>query len=363
MSNKKLKVHSTKIVLLTMVFMMLISMNIPVIACSSFALYGDVVLYGMNWDYYTDHDAIFTVDDADGMKVFKLIDANEGFSPVGMNSEGVFCSMQNVYPEESFDPHDSKLANISMKDLFKQALYECGSLEEAKEYLADKRLNYSMVQLHDMIADSKGNAMIAEAGRKSNMYTELQGDFLVMTNFSNYYFKDKKYNEIYAQTSDRYITAHDYILKNKDSFDIDKGFRLLQNIVWTGTYTTRCSFVFDPNDKAVYIAADRDFEKLWKVSLENETIETYKGFEKPMKLLVKGLRLSDMKKLADYDQKTIKKLENKFITYTGSGQQAAIRPSAADAGKVPLNMGLWLIIAAAALILTPTAIVLKKRHK
>ncbi len=101
---KGLKVRSKRIVTIAMVLILLISMNIPVVACSSFALYGDVVLYGMNWDYYTDHDAIFTVDDADGMKVFKLIDANEGFSLVGMNSEWVFCRMQNVYPEESFDP-------------------------------------------------------------------------------------------------------------------------------------------------------------------------------------------------------------------------------------------------------------------
>lgn len=35
----------------------------------------------------------------------------------------------------------------------------------------------------------------------------------------------------------------------------------------------------DPVNKDIYFTIARDFDKVWKISLENETIETYIGFD------------------------------------------------------------------------------------
>jgi len=36
--------------------------------------------------------------------------------------------------------------------------------------------------------------------------------------------------------------------------------------------------VFDPNEKTIYISLEGNFDKIWKVSLETQTIETFRGF-------------------------------------------------------------------------------------
>ena len=41
---------------------------------------------------------------------------------------------------------------------------------------------------------------------------------------------------------------------------------------------TRCSMVFDPDKKEIFICLEGDFKKIWKISLKNQTIETHRGF-------------------------------------------------------------------------------------
>jgi hypothetical protein len=36
--------------------------------------------------------------------------------------------------------------------------------------------------------------------------------------------------------------------------------------------------IFDPEKRQIYICLEGEFEKIWKVSLESRTIETYDGF-------------------------------------------------------------------------------------
>jgi len=47
----------------------------------------------------------------------------------------------------------------------------------------------------------------------------------------------------------------------------------------TGDFETRHSLVLDPVALEVYIAIERDYEHIWKVSLADRTIETYRGFD------------------------------------------------------------------------------------
>ena len=43
-------------------------------------------------------------------------------------------------------------------------------------------------------------------------------------------------------------------------------------------YQTRCSRIFDPERGEIYISLEADFDRIWKISLEKQIIETYRGF-------------------------------------------------------------------------------------
>ena len=49
---------------------------------------------------------------------------------------------------------------------------------------------------------------------------------------------------------------------------------------------------FDPNKKTIYISLEGDFDKIWKVSLGTQTIETFRGFESFKRELIPAEGLS-----------------------------------------------------------------------
>jgi len=279
-------------------------------ACSSFAIYADKTFYGMNWDYNPDVDAYFSISSEGDTKVFTL-NALEGFQPVGVNTKGMFAARLTLYPEEEFYINEDGSDTIDMFDLFRKALDSSEEVGQIVDYLQNKRITYSAEKFHNMIADKSGNAIIVEVGKEGNEIIRNKENFAVMTNFSNSLSKDVKYTDVSGIGSDRYYLAYDYLLKHRDKFNIENGFELLNNIVCLGTYQTRCSMLFDPTLNEVYIAVEMNFDKIWKISLKNETIETYKGFAKALKLPVEGLCLSDLKKLSDKDNETLDKYNDK----------------------------------------------------
>lgn len=108
---------------------------------------------------------------------------------------------------------------------------------------------------------------------------------------------------------------------NKDGYDFTgmntKGLFAAQQMVTpeeeSGFYTL-CSFLYEPETNSVYVAVDRDFDKLWKISIMEETAETFKGFESPMKIKIeRGIKLSDLKELTYYNTQTIEAFEDLFI--------------------------------------------------
>ncbi len=50
-----------------------------------------------------------------------------------------------------------------------------------------------------------------------------------------------------------------------------------------GQWGTRCSMVFLPRRGEVFVAFDREYQRIWKVSLQQKTIETWSGAEEPLK--------------------------------------------------------------------------------
>ena len=102
-----------------------------------------------------------------------------------------------------------------------------------------------------------------------------------MTNFRNADFLD----QVYGEGAHRYKTACEYISNNIQDFDFNHGIETLKTTVQSeGSYQTLCSMLFSPSENAVYIILQRNFNKLWKLSLNQNTIETFKGFDRYLKI-------------------------------------------------------------------------------
>lgn len=100
-----------------------------------------------------------------------------------------------------------------------------------------------------------------------------------MTNLPHYEFIGKNYTSVYGVGSERYQTAYEYILNHKAAFNLNDGIEALKQTAQSnGDYPTQISLLFDPVSMEVYFCLKQNYSRVWKVSLKNETLETYSGF-------------------------------------------------------------------------------------
>ncbi|MCK5117106.1 MAG: hypothetical protein KAR44_10930 [Candidatus Aegiribacteria sp.] len=263
------------------------------IACTGYAVYGDEVWYGMNFDYPPESDIRFSVSDLDGCSIFVMHFFNNDrlfwVPTVGMNEHGVFSSLQYQCPmiEGTPEPEPDQLY---IYQLFNTAINDCSAVNELECLLDSLELiNLYDLTLHALIADPSGNALIAEAGDGENLITGISGDWIVMTNFSNADFIHTPPEEIVGVGDERYRRALSYIEENYDSFGLPQAIGTLETAVNNhAEWGTKASMVFDPLEGIVYIGIDGDFQRLWRVSMGQGIIETWSGFVKYRSALVGG---------------------------------------------------------------------------
>ncbi len=260
---------------------LLVLSSSSLLACTSFAVYSDRTFYGMNFDFDPSRELKFCINTNGDLKAFvmKLEWEGDFFAPiVAMNTEGLFCNVQMVFPavpkEVTVDPGEIQITELLVKAT---SLRSC---QDVIRVLNDHKVVMGTVSLHSLYADVNGDAMVVEVGPDDNVITRIDGNFIVMTNFPLAEFEDTSYEAVYGAGSDRYKTAYRYLME-QDTFDLDSGFTLLKSAVSRGTNgPTRCSMVFDPGSNEVFVALEGNFDKIWKISLENETVETFRGFDK-----------------------------------------------------------------------------------
>jgi len=254
-----------------------IKLNSP-FACTSFAVYSGETIYGMNFDY-PDVPVRFTIQDYGDLKAFQMeFKTESGYVPtVGMNSAGLFASSQMLFPElPDSPPGDGK--RISLWQLYHSGLYQKTTVAEVHELLSEYRVINSGLTLHNLFADPEGNAVVVEADEKGAILTAIEGQFIVMTNFPNGSVQGRLYTEVTGAGADRYQIAYENIENNLEQFNVELGLETLEKTVLVGDSTTQASMVFDPEKMEIFIALNRQYDKIWKISLEDETIETYRGF-------------------------------------------------------------------------------------
>jgi len=259
---------------------------LTVSACTSFAVTSERTLYGMNFDY-PPNVIRFSIEDHASGAVFLGEFLMDDFwaRTVGMNEHGLFASNQMVYPARA-TVEEPAPDEVYIWDAFYSGLSECRSVEGALAWIGNRRVvQYPSLQLHNLFADPSGNAVVLECGHTENVITEIEGPFLVMTNYHNGDFRGIPLDEIAGVGAERYQVAYRTIEENLNGFDIDDAFDVLRRSAQsTGDYKTRYSLVFDPAALQVYIALERDYDHIWRASLHDRTIEMYRGFSRQLLL-------------------------------------------------------------------------------
>lgn len=251
-----------------------------IFGCTSFAVFSSETWYGMNFDY-PETDIRYFMDEMGERQVFAMgfEDYNGSYvRTVGMNNEGMFCSIQMFYPEQPGSQPSGDEMYIG--DIFYHYLYSFNNVQDFVNHITGLDLHhYSNISLHAFIADRNGNACVIEQKNGEEMITMMENDFQVMTNFCNGDYCDVDYTQVNGVGDTRYIAAYENVLNNYDNFSLQDGLNTLElSMQATGSYKSLTSLVFDPIELDVYIVAERDFEKIWKMSFEDRTITPHSGF-------------------------------------------------------------------------------------
>jgi len=255
------------------------------IGCTGYAVYADKVWYGMNFDYPPESDIKFSVSDFEGCSIFimQFFDDNRmmWLPAAGMNEHGIFSSLQYQCPMIEGTPMRSP-DQLYIYQLFITAINDYSSLDEVECIIDSVELiNLHDLTLHTLIADTAGNALIAEAGNGENLITRINGDWIVMTNFPNADFINTPPEEIVGTGGYRYRRALAYIEENYNSFGLTEAIGTLETAVNTDSiWSTKASMIFDPLERIVYVIIDSDFQRIWRVSMNDGTIRTWSGFLK-----------------------------------------------------------------------------------
>lgn len=281
----------------------------PVNACTSFAVYtNDKIFYGMNFDY-SNVELDFSILHENSTKIFQANFIENGVSGVvcGMNNKGMFSSIQMLYPQVTNWPAQ-KLNEIDLYQAFISTLMNFDSLQQAITYLdvtGTRVIHIEGLSLHDFFADIHKSAYVLEVGTDKNLLTKMENDFIVMTNFPNNQFEGKSLSEITGAGADRYKTAFQYIQNNKNNFNFENGIETLKRTVQSGgNFPTQVSFLCDPVNNEVYIILKRNFAQVWKLSIKDETIETFAGFETYKKISIpeSGISASELLHLTSVNE-------------------------------------------------------------
>ena len=250
-------------------------------ACTGFAVYSGKTLFGMNFDY-PPNEVRFSIEEHDvGAVFFGSFWMDEHYAhTVGMNERGLFATDQMVSPPRAATESPSE-SELYVWNAFYDGLCTWESVQGVLDWIGKRRLvQYPDLFLHNLYADPTGNAAIVEAGIGGNIITPIEGSFLVITNFHNGDFRGLDLRDIVGDGAERYRVVTRSITERFAAFDVDDAFDALRRAATSsGPFRTRYSLVFDPETLEVYVALERDYDHLWKTSLSDRTIETYRGFD------------------------------------------------------------------------------------
>ena len=262
------------------VFAVLLIFIVPSLspACTSFAVYSEQTIYGMNFDYTPNVQQMFSISTGVQGKIFQF--RPYGFGDMaGMNIKGLFAACHGLSPEGKPPVARSKnhISTWMFHQMVSSRFEKAGQVEQ---FLQTRQVVQSIgTSMHNLVADKYGQAMVVEPGKNGHRISRIRNRYMVMSSFPYYQLIGKSYDEAEGDGADRFKIAHRYIKSNIKGFTIQKGMEVLKLARNTSDkYQTRCSMVFDPRKGEIYISLEANFERIWKVKLKSQTIETHRGF-------------------------------------------------------------------------------------
>jgi hypothetical protein len=226
----------------------------------------------MNFDYFSI-PLKFLIESRLGMNIFHLsflydqtVDdpKYKGYfaKTCGINSNGLFCASQEIEPYIEGCKSPGK-CEVHIDDQYESISRFSGVDQVKKEITGKQWIQYIGPSIHNMFADINKNAIVTETDNKENFITEIEGDFIVMSNFANHSLAGKSYGEAQGAGAERYQLTHKFLSENTNCFSVEKGFHLLKKAYCKDKeFETKCSMIFHPETNSVYIALKLNMESL-----------------------------------------------------------------------------------------------------
>lgn len=262
----------------------------PALACTGFAVYApEGTYYGMNFDYPEVPMRVRVADAGEGYnRFFSLAYDIEEYTLDNaiMNDQGMFTTTQDHYPMEPFvNAYDENYEGMLQFAFWTPYAY--GDVKRIRTAIAEsKPMQHMFGSVHDLFADIYGDAVILELIDEEVVLTDIEGPYIVMTNFAVDQLREVEPRKAKGYGQDRYITAQQMIEENFDTFDVDKAFEILNATKQSkyAYYPTRYSVVHDPLNLTSYFVLHQNFDQIWQVTLEDGMLRTYKGFSAPLEM-------------------------------------------------------------------------------
>lgn len=269
---------------LSVVFFALVS--IVVIACSSFVIYSDTVMMGMNLDYATNPEVRFSLQRIGELGVL-AVSFSAGlfyYDFLVMNTAGVFAALQAVPPVVYKGDHDRPTLGM---DSILSMTSRWNNTEGIPQIVEDYRIvSPPGFNLHMLAADLYGNTYVIDVGERGNELVEIEGKSLVMTNF---YMRDLESDACLESLPGgwRYREIRNKLESNDTVVDIHSGLEILRSAWQPGA--TVVSVLFFPQENAAFIVFPENPEKIYRLSLRSGVMTSFEGFELEHEIVV-GVR-------------------------------------------------------------------------
>jgi len=275
----------------------LILLSVVIFPCSSFVIYSDTVMMGMNFDYAMNPDVRFSLQ-----RIGELRTLNVSFSSglfyhdfLVMNTAGVFAALQAVPPIVYRGDHT--LPTLGMDSLLSM-VSRWNDTERVPEIAEQYRIvSPPGFNLHILAADLHENAYIIDAGERGNELMEIEGNSLVMTNFYMRYLKSDLDLES-LPGGWRYRAINNKLASDDTVLDIHGGLEILRSAWQPGG--TVVSVLFFPQENVAFIVFPENPQKIYRLSLVTGVMASFEGFDLEHETVV-GIRGINNRTLLAWD--------------------------------------------------------------
>lgn len=248
--------------------------------CTSFTIYSNEILYGMNFDI-SSRPIKFSLVIRNSNKALLILQKENGtFYPAfGFTESGVFANLLMVKQNEKGKYRRGKNVVHIMK-IFDEVMTNQISVEDIKgKYNNHSIVNVPNFSVHSMISNMN-TTIFLEPGEGIVYDNEGLNKYFVLSNSSIVDFEKAK--------DSRYNICRLGLDEQGNNISVEKGFDILKSCSQSdGDYPTQLSIISKPREKEIYLAVERNYEKIYKYSFETDKISIYQGCEKADEILLK----------------------------------------------------------------------------